>query len=111
MNELYSAAKPDREFVAVPKYPSVERDLALVCAEDVYSGVVEGYIKDLAGKYLESITVFDVYTGEQVADGYKSIAYSLKLRSSESTLSDEDIDRIMGKVIKGLEAHGIVLRA
>jgi len=107
---LFSARDGVAEYRPIPKFPAVTRDLALVCEADVYSGDIEAKIKALAGKLLESIKVFDVYTGEQVQKGYKSIAYSLAFRSMDHTLTEEEIENTMKKILTGLEALGIELR-
>ena len=107
---LYDFKASDKTFKALPKYPAVTRDLALICDENAYSANIERRIINLAGKCLESVKVFDVYKGAQVEAGKKSIAYALTLRSDEKTLQDTEIDEIMKKVINGLEKDGITLR-
>ena len=111
MNSLYDCRGGVSEYKPVPKYPAVTRDLSLVCKNEVYSGDIEEKIKKAGRPLLESIKVFDVYTGLQVAHGYKSIAYALVLRSPDHTLGDEEIDAAMKKIISVLEADGIYLRA
>ena len=111
MNSLYDCRGGVSEYKPVPKYPAVTRDLSLVCKNEVYSGDIEEKIKKAGRPLLESIKVFDVYTGLQVAHGYKSIAYALVLRSPDYTLGDEEIDAAMKKIISVLEADGIYLRA
>ncbi len=111
MNSLFSSVDGIGKYKPVPKYPAVTRDLALVCEENVYSGDIEEKIKKAGGELLESIKVFDVYTGLQVAHGYKSIAYALVLRSADHTLADDEIDKTMKNILSALEADGIYLRA
>ena len=111
VDALYACRGGIGEYKPVPKYPAVTRDLSLVCKEDVYSGDIEEKIRKAGRPLLESIKVFDVYTGLQVAHGYKSIAYALVLRSSDHTLADEEIDATMKKIISALEAEEIYLRA
>ncbi len=110
LQALYQYHSAKTEYKPIPKYPAVNRDLALVCAEEIYSGDIEAKIKKYAGKELESIRVFDVYRGSQVGDGKKSIAYSLSLRSADHTLADEEIDSIMTQILTGLEKDDIQLR-
>ena len=110
LQALYQCHSAKTEYKPIPKYPAVNRDLALVCAEEIYSGDIEAKIKKYAGKELESIRVFDVYRGSQVGDGKKSIAYSLSLRSADHTLADEEIDSIMTQILTGLEKDDIQLR-
>ena len=109
IDAMYDARNDLKEYKSIPKFPSVLRDLALVCSQEVYSAEIEGKIKKLAGKYLENISVFDVYSGSQVPEGYKSIAYSLSLRA-DHTLTDEETDKIMQKILEGLKKDGIELR-
>lgn len=111
MNSLYDCRGGVSDYKPVPKYPAVTRDLSLVCGNDVYSGDIEEKIKKAGRPLLESVKVFDVYTGLQVAHGYKSIAYALVLRSPDHTLADEEIDATMKKIISVLEEDGIYLRA
>lgn len=107
---MFDFKASDKSFKALPKYPAVTRDLALICDDNIYSANIEKRIINLGGKYIESVSVFDVYKGEQVEDGKKSIAYALTLRSDEKTLQDTEIDAIMEKIISGLQKDGISLR-
>lgn len=95
----------------MPKFPAVERDLALVCDAETPVGTLEAAIREGAGKLCEDIKLFDIYQGNQIAEGKKSVAYRVTLRSSESTLTDEVIDRAVNKMIKRLESVGATLRA
>lgn len=107
---LYKIEPEKIIYKALPKFPAVERDFALVCGSDTPVGILEAAIKSGVGNLCESIELFDVYTGSQIESGKKSVAYRVKLRSAESTLTDETIDRAVGKIIKKLEAVGAVLR-
>jgi phenylalanyl-tRNA synthetase beta chain len=95
----------------LPKFPAVERDLALVCDAETPVGTLEAAIREGAGKLCEAIQLFDVYQGSQIAEGKKSVAYRVTLRSAESTLTDEVIDRAVNKMIKKLDAVGATLRS
>lgn len=110
VDDLFSCANFNIEFTPIPKYPSIDRDLALVCDIDLPSLTLQKIIKKSAGKLLEKINIFDVYTGEQVPSGKKSIAFNLSFRSKNETLTDEQINKIMDKVIASLEKEGISLR-
>lgn len=109
-DKLFAHSAPEKAYRPLPKYPAVTRDIALICKQEVYSGDVEKKIKALVGPTLESISVFDVYTGAQVLTGHKSIAYALTLRAPDRTLQDSEIEKIMTKLVSGLEAEGITLR-
>lgn len=95
----------------MPKFPAVERDFALLCDAETPVGTLEAAIREGAGKLCEDIKLFDVYRGDRIADGKKSVAYRVTLRSAESTLTDEVIDRAVNKMIKKLEAAGASLRS
>ena len=110
VDKLYRIEPEKIVYKALPKFPAVERDFALVCESDTPVGKLEAAIREGAGKLCESIELFDVYTGSQIESGKKSVAYRVKLRSAESTLTDETIDRAVGKIMKKLEAVGAVLR-
>ncbi len=94
----------------LPRFPAVERDLALLCDEALPAADIEATIRSAGGKLLEAVTLFDVYQGAQIAAGMKSVAYSLSFRSAEGTLSDADIDPTMNKIMKKLTEKGCTLR-
>ncbi|MBP3579619.1 MAG: phenylalanine--tRNA ligase subunit beta, partial [Clostridia bacterium] len=101
---LMSIENFDKHYKALPKFPSSERDLAFVCDKSVTSGEIKKAIKKYAGKLLESVEVFDIFEDdEKVGVGKKSMAYNLVLRSGEKTLSVEDCDKAVAKILKGLE--------
>ena len=108
--KMFAAHSTEKEYRPIPKFPAVTRDLALVCSENVFSAELEDKIREIAGKYLESITVFDVYRGQQIGEGFKSIAYSLVLRSADHTLTDEETDKIMTRILKALDAMEVHIR-
>ncbi|MBE6681833.1 MAG: phenylalanine--tRNA ligase subunit beta [Ruminococcaceae bacterium] len=102
----------DKHYKALPKFPSSERDLAFVCDKALTSGEIKKAIKKYGGKLLESVEVFDIFEDEEkVGAGKKSMAYNLVLRSPEKTLSVEECDKAVAKILKGLEFDlGITLR-
>lgn len=87
----------------LPKFPAVTRDLALVVDRHVLAGELEATIRDAAGELLESLTLFDVYTGERIAQNKKSMAFSLVFRHPERTLQDEEIQQVTSAVIEALK--------
>ena len=93
---------PDATYVPLPKYPSVSRDLALVCDEAVTVAQAEQVITDAAGKLLRSIQLFDIYRGAGVPQGKKSMAFSLELRADDRTLTDTDSESVVSKVLAAL---------
>jgi len=87
----------------LPRFPSVERDLAVVVEDTVAAAAVLGAIRESAGDLLEQVRAFDEYRGAQVAEGYKSIAFTLTFRSPERTLTDAEVDNVMSEIKLGLE--------
>ncbi len=108
---LYEIKNTVRLYKQLPKYPALTRDLAFVCDRDVPVLKLEKLISGAIGKNLESIELFDVYQGEQIAADKKSVAFSLKLRAADRTLTDEEADSAVKKSIKALAAIGAVLRS
>ena len=95
----------------LPRFPAVERDLALLCDEELPVADIQKTIAKAGGKLLETVTLFDVYQGAQIAAGKKSVAFSLYFRSAEGTLSDADIDPVLKKIFARLEEKGCTLRS
>lgn len=95
----------------LPKFPSVNRDIALIVDKDVMTGAIEKAIRKAGGDLVEDIKLFDIYTGSQIPEGKKNIAYSLILRSSEKTLTEQEAGVVMEKILKELKDQvGAVLR-
>ncbi|MBM7582052.1 phenylalanyl-tRNA synthetase beta chain [Caldicoprobacter guelmensis] len=103
LDTLLDFAKEEKRYRPLPKYPAVERDLALVVKKEVLAAQVENCIKELGGELLERVELFDVYEGRQIPEGYKSIAYSLSYRAADRTLTDEEVNSLHDKIVKGLE--------
>lgn len=108
---LQSALAPERVFHSLPKFPTVSRDLALVCDEAMTVGMLEACIKKAGGKLLRSIQLFDIYRGPGIAPGKKSVAFSLELRADDRTLTDEDTTGVTNVVLEKLKNDlGVTLR-
>ena len=96
---------------ALPKFPAVTRDIALVMDEATTVGSVLASIRKAGGALLESAEMFDIYRGAQLGDGKKSVAFSLAFRNAERTLSDDDVNPLMKKILASCEENnGAVLR-
>ena len=109
--ELLAHQLPDATYTPLPKYPSVTRDLALICDETVTVADVENVINASAGKLLRGVKLFDIYRGVGVPEGKKSMAFSLELRADDRTLTDVDSEQAVSKVLKALgDRLGAVLR-
>ena len=107
---MFRHAQLEKSYVPLPKFPAVSRDLALVCGDEIPVADLENAIRSGAGSLLEKVKLFDVYRGQQIEGGKKSVAFSVVLRSADSTLTDERIASVMKKVIGELEKAGAVLR-
>ena len=96
-------SKLEISFKELPKYPSVTRDLALVLDESVLVGEIEKVINKHGKDLIEKIELFDIYTGDQIPEGKKSVAYSIIYRSYEKTLTDKEINSVQNNLIEDLE--------
>ena len=101
--KLMTMLLPDATYTPLPKYPTVSRDLALICQEDVTVAQVEDVIAASAGKLLRKIQLFDIYRGVGVPEGKKSMAFSLELRADDRTLTDADSEGVVNKVLAALK--------
>ncbi len=110
IQEMAQLAQTEVTYRPLPKFPAITRDLSLLCDETLPVGTMEEVIESAAGKLLEQVTLFDVYQGDQIASGKKSVSFSLRLRSHEGTLTDEQADAAMKRVLKALDQIGAVLR-
>ena len=98
-------------YKALPKFPSVTRDISMVINENVFVKEIENVIKKKGGKLLEAINLFDVYQGSQIEKGFKSVSYSITFRAPDRTLVDDDVNTVMKKILSTLESElGAILR-
>ena len=107
---LLGIEKRKTVYKPLPKFPAVERDYAFLVDADIPVGTLEKAISSGAGRLLERIELFDIYQGSQIPEGKKSVAFSVYLRSADSTLTDKEIEEINQKIIAKLEAVGANLR-
>ena len=103
IDKIVKYARFNKKYVEIPKYPAVERDIAMVVDEAVEVGQIERIITKKAKKMLEEINLFDVYRNEKLGENKKSVAYSLKFRLSDRTLTDEEVNTTMQEIIAALE--------
>jgi len=94
----------------LPRYPAVDRDVAVATPEEVPAAEVQRIIEEAGGGLLRSVTLFDLYRGAPIPAGWRSLAFSLTYRADDRTLTDEEVDCIHAKVRAALEANGFVLR-
>ncbi|GGF99471.1 phenylalanine--tRNA ligase subunit beta [Paenibacillus abyssi] len=111
LSPLYEVADFSIVYKALPRYPAIGRDIAVVLEKQVEAGKLTVLIKETAGDLLESVEVFDVFTGEKLGANKKSVALSLVYRNAERTLTDEEVTELHGKVVTALEqSFGAELR-
>lgn len=99
------------DYTRIPKFPASSRDLSLLVPAKFTNDEVEDIIRKAGGKHLELLRLFDLYQGEQVKEGYKSMAYNLTFRAEDRTLTDKEVDSWIDKIVKALDKEGITLRA
>ena len=110
LEAVLSIIVPPFRYQSFSKFPGTSRDLAIVAPVSVTSGDIVALIKEHGGEYLESVSIFDVYEGEHIEAGYRSLAYNLQFRSMEGTLNDEDIDGAIQTIIDALATKNCKLR-
>jgi len=110
LEAVLSITVPAFRYKSFSKFPGISRDLAIVAPVSVASGEIIDLIKENGGDYLESVSIFDVYEGEHIEAGYRSLAYNLQFRSMEGTLNDEDIDGTIQAIIDALATKNCKLR-
>ncbi|MBO8156414.1 MAG: phenylalanine--tRNA ligase subunit beta [Bacillaceae bacterium] len=100
LDKMYEYIEKEERYQPIPRYPSISQDLAFVVDEQVPSSNLLQAIKDAGGSYLQKVEVFDVYQGEHMEEGKKSIAYSLLFQNPEATLTDEEVDQAREEIIQ-----------
>lgn len=110
MPEIVSRASFDYKYEGITNFPVSSRDLSMVVPKNILVGDIEKVFEENGGKYLENYELFDVYEGEQIEKGFKSVAYSLKFRGKNKNLEESDITGAMDKILSGLKNIGIQLR-
>ena len=101
----------DIKYTGIAKYPAISRDISLVVPRNILVGEIEDIIAENGGNNLESFNLFDIYEGDQIEAGFKSVAYSLTFRNKERTLLDTDVNEVMDKILKKLEEKNIKIRS
>lgn len=100
LNTLYNNSY---EFKAISKFPTVERDLAVVVEEKITAEEILNVVKKYSGKMLSNCKIFDIYRGKGIEKGFKSVAINIEFTSYDKTLTDDEINNKMNKVIKMLD--------
>lgn len=110
MQTLVMLSSFDIKYEGIAKFPGSTRDLSMVMDKGIFVGQIEEILKKCGGKLLESCKLFDIYEGEQIAEGKKSVAYTMTFRAKDRTLAAEEVDKIVEKILKELSKLGIELR-
>src|SRR5579875_168203 len=110
LEALYGLAVPRGTYRGLPRYPDVERDIAVVVEETLPAQEVEAVIRDSGGPLLEAVELFDVYTGPPVPPGSRNLAYRLRLRAPDRTLTSAEVEEILARVRSALRHAGARLR-
>lgn len=110
MPEIVERSNFDKKYEGIAKFPAATRDISMVVPRDVLIGQIEDVFDKKGGSYLESYELFDIYEGNQILKGFKSVAYSLTFRAKDKNLEEEDITSAMNRILKALEEMGIQLR-
>ena len=102
---ILTCASGDIVYTPLPRFPSITRDIAVVCGLSVTAAQLIDCIRRSGGALLRSVNLFDVYTGSQVETGKKSLAFSLSLRSDDQTLTDEHADEVIRNILSALSTE------
>ena len=109
--KLFALQLPEPTYTPLPKYPAVTRDIAVVCDETVTVGQAQDVITKAGGKLLRNVRLFDIYRGANLGEGKKSLAFSLTLRADDRTLTDDDSEGTIGRILAALkDSLGAILR-
>ncbi|MBD8068914.1 phenylalanine--tRNA ligase subunit beta [Bacillus sp. PS06] len=103
LEQLLGAKVEDVTYSSIPRFPSMTRDIALVVDKTIAAGEIKQAIVEAGGKLLKDVSIFDLYEGERMEEGKKSVAYSLRYEDPERTLTDEEVTKAHGKVLAVVE--------
>ena len=103
LDVLYESADMDRKYKALPKFPAVTRDIALLVDDSLLVQEIEETIRKTGGNLVEKVELFDIYKGKQIPEGKKSIAYAIAYRDESKTLKDQDVNKVHDKILRSLE--------
>ena len=100
---LFEYSKTNKKYKALPKFPAVTRDIALLVDDEVLVQEIEETIKRAGSALVEKVQLFDIYKGAQIPEGKKSIAYAIAYRDEKKTLTDNDVNKVHDKILRSLE--------
>lgn len=105
LENLLKFVQEEREYVPIPKYPAVTRDIAILVDRETRIGEVLDVIYSAGAKYIEDVDLFDIYEGEGLSEGKKSLAFHLIFQADDHTLADSEISSEMEKIFKSLQSE------
>ena len=103
LDKLVKYGKQNKKYSPVPKYPAIERDMAIIIDEDTEVGEIEKIALNKCKNILESTEIFDIYRNEKLGENKKSVAYSLKFRATDRTLTDDEVNASMNEIVEALQ--------
>ena len=104
LDKMFAAIDQNVKFKALPKFPAVTRDIAMLVDKSVPVADIEEIMVKASGKLLDTIKLFDVYEGSQIPEGKKSVAYAISFRAPDRNLTNEEINVVFEKILKKLES-------
>ena len=103
LDKLYEASNTTKKYSPIAKFPAATRDISIIVDESVLAGDIYDIIKKAGGALIEKITLFDIYKGEQIEKGKKSMAYAIIYRNTKKSLTDEEVNKVHDRILKNLE--------
>ena len=103
LDAVYDNAELERKYKMIPKFPAVTRDIALLVDDSILVQDIEDSIRRAGGNLVEKVELFDIYKGEQIPEGKKSIAYAIVYRNENKTLTDKEVNKVHDKILRALE--------
>ncbi len=110
-NSMFEKASTEKAYKPLPKFPATTRDLAILCSKDITVAQITDIIEEKSKGILESVKLFDVYSGAQIPEGMISLAFALVFRADDRTLEDSEIDAKIKKIVKALNEIGAQIRS
>jgi phenylalanyl-tRNA synthetase beta chain len=103
VTSLFKHLQREKKYTPIPRFPSIERDLALIVDEDIESGSIAKLIYKEGGNLLKKMELFDIYTGSQIEANKKSVGFRLTFQSGERTLTEEEVTLLLNKILRSVE--------
>ncbi|MDD5793344.1 phenylalanine--tRNA ligase subunit beta [Clostridium sp. HCP1S3_B4] len=103
LDKLYEASNTTKKYSPIAKFPAATRDISVVVNDNILAGDIYDIIKKAGGALIEKISLFDIYKGEQIEKGKKSMAYAIIYRNNKKSLTDEEVNKVHDRILKSLE--------